>query len=553
MAARILIAAAVGLALADASVVTLALPPILVDLDTTVDGVAAVLGVYTLVLAAGLIPAEWLRRRVGSARLGAVGFATFALAGLGCGVIDSLTPLLALRALQAAGAAGGLVCGFDLLTSGERGRTRLWTAMAIFGTAAGPALGGVLTELFDWRAIFLTQVPFGALAALACLRSGATGAPAETHAPILPRRGTFQLGPTIALALVSAALSGVLFLLVLLLVSGWSISPLAAALTVSVLPAAALVGMRVRGEPRLRAASGCALVGAGVIALGFLTSASVAWTIAPMILAGIGMGLAFTSLVGPLLPEETPGETALTLAIRHAGITVALVLLAPITAARLDAIVTDTREQGAALVLDAKLPPLDKIELANAVTAELDPVDPRDTLRRSLDASAANFGDDLAQAAEFATLRRRADEVLVRGIDRAFGPAFLVAGALALLGAVAVLPRGDRRARRLSLAIAGSALAISASQAILTTALGPAPVEIADPCQERELPGTGGIGGVAQDAALTGLDRAACNFGSSREELAIALVDEDAASDYERKYGVDPTSIGGLARGVLGF
>ncbi len=552
MTARFLIAAAVGLALADASVVTLALPPILVDLDTTVEGVAAVLGIYTLVLAATLIPAEWQRRRVGSARLGAAGFVAFAVAGVGCGVVDTLAPLLALRALQAAGAAAGLVCGFDLLTSGERGRTRLWTAMTIFGTAAGPALGGLLTELFDWRAIFLTQAPIGALAAVACHRQG-VGAPAGTHAPILPRRGVVPLGPTAALALVSAALSGVLFLLVLLLVSGWSMSPLAAALTVSVLPAAALVGMRIPGEPRLRAASGCGLVGAGVLALAFLTSASVAWTLAPMLLAGAGMGLAFTSLVGPLLPEETPGETALTLAIRHAGITLALVLLAPVTAAQIDGAITDTRERGAALVLDAKLPPLDKVKLANAVTADLDPEDPRATLRRSLDASAASFGDDLARAAVFATLRRRADEVLVRGIDRAFAPAFLIAGALALLGAVAVLPWRDRRATRLSIAIGGAALAVSACQAILTLALGPKPVEIADPCQERELPGTGGIGGLAQDAALTGLDRAACEFGSSREELAIALVDDDAAQRYEAEHGVDPRSIGNLARGLLGF
>src|ERR671910_3284308 len=83
--ARILIAAAVGLALADASVVTLALPEILVELDTTVEGVAAVLGVYTLVLAVALPPAEWLRRRIGTARLAVAGLAAFAPGGGGGG------------------------------------------------------------------------------------------------------------------------------------------------------------------------------------------------------------------------------------------------------------------------------------------------------------------------------------------------------------------------------------------------------------------------------------------------------------------------------------
>ncbi|HZA90114.1 MAG TPA: MFS transporter [Solirubrobacterales bacterium] len=555
--ARILIAAAVGLALADASVVTLALPEILVELDTTVEGVAAVLGVYTLVLAVALPPAEWLRRRIGTARLGVAGFAAFAVAGLGCGAVDSLTPLLVLRAAQAIGAAAGLVCGFHLLTAGEAGRRRLWTAVVIFGTAAGPALGGTLTELFDWRAIFLVQAPIGTLAAVACVRflpadlAEAPPAGEARHARILPRRGEIELGPTAALALVSAALSGVLFLLVLLLVSGWSISPLAAAATVSVLPAAALLGARIPGDPRLRAAAGCGLVGAGVLALAFLTSASVAWTFVPMLLAGTGMGLAFTSLVGQLLPEDTPAETAFLLAIRHGGITLALLLLAPITAAQLDGIVTDTRERGAALVLDAELPPLDKIELANAVTAEFDPVDPRDTLRRSLEAPAADEGLD--EADEYAELTRRADETLVRGVDDAFGPAFLITGGLALLGAVFVLPRRDRSATRMSVGIVGAALAIAGCQAILTTTLAPERVAIADPCEDRELPSAGGIEGIAQDVALAGLDRAACEFGSSREELAIAIVDEDAAQEYESEYGVDPRSIPELAQGALGL
>jgi Major Facilitator Superfamily len=552
--ARILVAAGVGLALADASVVTLALPELIVELDTTVEGVAAVLGVYTLALAAALIPAERLRRRVGTARLGAWGFAAFAIAGAGCGIVDALAPLLVLRAAQALAAAAGLVCGFAFLTAGERGRERLWTAAAVLGAAAGPALGGLLTELFDWRAIFLFQAPVGLLAAVAVARpSGAVEAPTEPPAGVAQPRHRLELGPTVALALVSAALSAVLFLLVLLLVSGWSIAPLEAALAVTILPAAAVVGMRIRGDARLRAAAGCGLVGAGVLGLAFLGSASVAWTVLPQLLAGIGMGLALTSLIGPLLPEETPAQTAELLAIRHAGITLALLILAPITAAQIDDAVADTRERGAALVLDAELGPLDKIELANAVTAELDPVDPRGTLRRSLDEAAPDAGADPEAAAAYAELARRADDALVIGIDDAFGPAFVVAGALALLGALFVLPRHDPRPLTASLALVGVGLVLIAVQAVAATHAEPERVAIADPCEARELPGTGGIGGIVQDVALTGLDRAACEFGSSREELAIALVDDEAAEEYEAEHEVDPRSIGDLARGALGF
>jgi MFS family permease len=554
--ARILVALGVGLALADASVVTLALPELIVELDTTVEGVAAVLGVYTLALAGALMPAEGLRRRKGTVFLGTAGFTVFAATGAGCGLVDSLALLLALRAGQALGAAAGLVCGFAFLTGGERGRERLWTVAAVLGAAAGPALGGLLTELFDWRAIFLFQAPVGVLAAVAFARRG--GAPAAVEGPAAPQAGgsvrhRFELGPTLALALVSAALSAVLFLLVLLLVSGWSVAPLEAALAVSILPGAALVGMRIRGEARLRAVAGCGLVGAGVLGLAFLGSASVAWTVLPQLLAGLGMGMALTALIGPLLPERTPAQTAQLLAVRHAGITIALLILAPVTAAQIDRAVTDTRERGAALVLDAELGPLDKIELANAITADLDPVDPRGTLRRSLEEAATSVDEDPEQAAVYADLAQRADDTLIAGIDEAFRPAFVISAFLALLGALVLLARADRRSMRISLALVGSTLALSAAQAAVASRAEPDPVVIADPCEGRDLPGTGGVGGVVQDAALVGLDRAACDFGSSREELAIALVDDEAAQAYEEEHDVDPRSIEDLARGAFGF
>src|SRR3954452_5690204 len=108
----LILAVAAGLALADASVVALALPALLQELDTTVEGVAAVLGVYVFVLALALVPAERALRRVGPARLGAAGFALFALASLGCAAADSLPVLLVARSFQAAGGAAGLVAAF---------------------------------------------------------------------------------------------------------------------------------------------------------------------------------------------------------------------------------------------------------------------------------------------------------------------------------------------------------------------------------------------------------------------------------------------------------
>ena len=369
-----------------------------------------------------------------------------------------------------------------------------------------------------------------------------------------PTRERIELGPAVALALVSAALSAVLFLLVLLLVSGWSLSPLEAALVVAIVPVAALVGMRIRGDPRLRAIAGCALVGAGVLALAFLPSASVAWTVLPQVMAGLGMGLALTSLVGPLLPEQTPAQTASLLAIRHGGITLALLLLAPITAAQLDDSVIDTRERGAALVLDARLPPLDKIELANVVTADLDPVDPRETLRRSLDKGAASVGDDPESAAAYADLARRADETLVAGINEAFAPAFLITGALALLGGLAVLP-GQRRASDPRLA--------------RRRGLGPGAVWSAGARRHggRARPGGDRRSLRGARSARDGRDRRhrpgrRAWWGSTAQRVSSAPRGRSSRSRwstttpprrYEEEHGVDPRSIEDLARGVLGF
>jgi hypothetical protein len=532
---------AAGLALADASVVTLGLPPIIADLDASVQQAAAVLGSYTLVLALALPVAA--RSRGSWRELATGGAVVFAIASLVCGLAGSLGVLLAARSVQAAGGAALLVGAFALVEGGGRGR-RAWTAAAIFGFAAGPALGGLLTQAIDWRAIFLVQVPLALAAATAAWRSRQPALSPSGQRPSWP------VGPAVALALLSAALVGVLFLLVLMLVTGWSVTPLAAAAAVSVLPVAALAASRVGGPPRVRAAAGALLVAGGVLALASLPGASLWWTVLPQAMAGAGMGLALPALAGELLPERTPSEAAWLLSARHAGITVALVLLAPVAASHLDQAVTTTREQGAALVLDARLPPLDKLSLAATLVGDLGPVDPRGELQRSLDSARA--GVDPEDRAAYADLAERADDALVAGVQEAFEPAFAICGALALLAAIAVLPR-ERRSVLPVAAAAAAALLLAGGARLAQPSLTPEPVRIADPCQRRQLPASSGLEGALQDTALVALDRAACRFGSSREELVLALVDDGAREDFEREYGVDPRSVGGLLGAVLGL
>lgn len=273
----VLLAVAAGLALADASIVTLALPELLTELDTTIEAVAAVIGVYTLVLAVTLMGAWRAAQAYGYRAVGAAGFSLFAAASVLCAVAGSVTLLLLGRALQAAGGAGGLVAAFALLHAGSRPQRGLWVWAAVISSALGPALGGALTQAFDWRAIFVVQVPLALLGVAACL-----GSPAAGPERVEREREPTARGPAAALALVSAALTGVLFLLILLLVAGWNVQPLAAAAAVTALPAGALVGARVTGGSAMsRSVAGCVAVGGGVLALAWLPGASPLWTLPP--------------------------------------------------------------------------------------------------------------------------------------------------------------------------------------------------------------------------------------------------------------------------------
>jgi MFS family permease len=678
---RALIAVASGLALADAAVVTLALPQLLVELDTTVEGVAAVIAVYTAVLAVALPLSAGLHGRA----TGAAGALLFAAASIACASADSLELLLVARALQALGGAALLAAAFDALDGGASGR-RLWLGAAVAGTAAGPALGGALTELFDWRAIFVAQAPIALAAAPALLAGhvprvrevvppGAPPPPAREEVPHVvppprareePPRPPRDILAAVALALLSGALTAVLFLLVLLLISGWSVEPLAAAAAVSVLPVAAVAGSMVRGPAATRAVAGCLLVAGGIACLAWLPEASVAWTIAPQLLAGVGMGMAFPALAGELLPERTRGQAAALLSLRHAGITVVLVALAPLVAAELDQQVDLARERGTALVLDAALPPTDKIQLAPRLFAGLDTEDPRDSLAAALarergrigrgdrdllsrlerledqlrepgsddplgrleerfgldtdellsglerledrvggdlaerlrdleDQLGTDFGSDLlgdlerslggrTEPAELRVevdrLANELDEVVLAAVDAAFSPALAVTGAMALLAALVLLPRaGPRRAGAPDAGLRGGAqhaghgggalrpglragalgaalllaIAVPVGYAVAERDLKPEPVEIADPCQDRERRSIGGVEGVAEGVALGALDRAACEFGSSREELVLALFDDESRRDYEREHGVDPRSLDAVLEGVVGL
>ena len=334
-----------------------------------------------------------------------------------------------------------------------------------------------------------------------------------------------------------------LFLLVLLLVAGWSRSRCGGRRCDGDPGGRARRASRIGGPLERQAAAGCLLVGGGVLALALLPEAKLGWTLLPQALAGVGMGLALPALAGGLLPERNSADAARLLTLRHLGIAGALAILAPVVSHNLDEATQRARERGVALVLDAPLDPLEKVKLAPALLSGVESRDPRAGLRDAVADHRGDVADD--ERAAYDRLGRRADDTLTIAVGEAFRTAFIVTGALALLAALLlVLPPPG-------LAL-GAAAATIAAYALLHASLAPEPVRLQDPCKPRDLPSAGGIGGFLQDRALELLDTTACRLHVSREELVLAYADEHDRKRFEQRHGVDPRSLSSILGGLIG-
>jgi predicted MFS family arabinose efflux permease len=451
VARRVILAAlslVVAVVLGDAGVVTLALPEILRDFGATVWGVAWVLISFNLVLAFAAIPAARLcvRRNPIAAMTG--GLLVFAATTTVCAVAPSPGVLIAARALQAAGGAVVIVAGLELLvtaTGEERLGAQRWAAAGVAGAALGPVAGGLLTSAFSWRAIFVVQIPLVliALPALTALRGRVAWQ--DSDLPTAPDRP--HVLANLALALLSAALTAALFLLVLLLVDGWRRSPALTAIAVTAVPVAALAAGRVfrgvRAGTRSEAVAGSVLIAGGLTGLALLPGARLVWTLAPQVLIGLGLGLAVDSLTVAALHDRIPRALhgGWTIAARHAGVVIGLAILTPIFTADLHHAETPAKEAIARLVLDAPLPGSTKLDLAQQLGRRL--VAERGRVPDLAPAFRA-VRVPASQAPAAAALERGLEDQLARAATRAFRTVFLVAAALALMALVPALAVRDR-------------------------------------------------------------------------------------------------------------
>jgi EmrB/QacA subfamily drug resistance transporter len=153
----------------DTTIVNVALPSIGSDLHLAETSLAWVVNAYLLTYGGFLLLGGRLGDLFGHRRLFAAGIAVFGLASLLCGLAGTPWLLVGARAVQGLGGAVVSAVSLSLIMTLFPAPRERAKAMGVYGFVAagggsvGVLLGGVLTDLLDWHAIFLVNVPIGGL------------------------------------------------------------------------------------------------------------------------------------------------------------------------------------------------------------------------------------------------------------------------------------------------------------------------------------------------------------------------------------------------------
>lgn len=426
------VAAAVAVAFADSSIVVLALPDLYGRFQTTIEGVSWVVTAYNAAVAATALLLVFLVHRFRAAYVLGGGLGLFLAASIACAAANSLAFLIAARSVQGVGAA--------LLLSGALPviGARTWTLAGTYGLAVGPALGGVLTQAFDWRAIFVAQAPVAAVALLGVGRSQPEDVASEGWRPSLRR----TLPANTCLGLLFGALVGALFLAVLIVISVWSYSPIGGAAIVSALPIAALAARPLDRwlAPVTAVCTGAALLAVGLVGLALLPSASVWLLVWALLLCGAGLGLSLPVLSDAALQKGANATRSgtLTVGARHVGLVLALAVIAPLLASKIPAAGDKALLRGTAVLLDAPIGLDKKVPVALDLRSAFGKAKEGETpdLAEPFDKHGAQHDSALASARD--TLLGAIEATITRASRAAF---FVCAGFAALALLVALLFR----------------------------------------------------------------------------------------------------------------
>ncbi len=158
----------------DNTIANVALPRIQGSLSATQDQMTWVLTSYIIATAIMTPLSGWLAGQVGRKRVFVFSVVGFTLASISCGLAQSLPEIVIARMVQG-------ICGaalipmsqavlLDIYTPAEHAKAMaMWVMGVTIGPILGPALGGWLTENYNWRWVFYINVPFGILSLLGIL------------------------------------------------------------------------------------------------------------------------------------------------------------------------------------------------------------------------------------------------------------------------------------------------------------------------------------------------------------------------------------------------
>ena len=168
--------------------VNLALPRMASEFNCAATDLQWVISIYMVTLGAFMVPAGRLADVFGRKRALIAGIVTFGLASLMCAIAPSVATLVAARAIQGVGAALIFPASVSVITNAfppSRSGRMIGMAYGIagLGNAAGPLIGGLLTQTVGWRWIFGLNIPL----TIGCAAIAAF-AVSESRDPDAPRR-----------------------------------------------------------------------------------------------------------------------------------------------------------------------------------------------------------------------------------------------------------------------------------------------------------------------------------------------------------------------------
>jgi EmrB/QacA subfamily drug resistance transporter len=168
----------------DITAVNIALPTMAGDLHLTGSGISWTITSYSLVFGSLLLFGGRAADLLGRRRMFLTGLGLFTVSSFASATAGTAEALFAARAGQGLGAALLSPAALAIIMSAFQGKQRgkaiaAWAAVGGAGAAVGVLVGGVLTELADWRMIFYVNLPVAAVLAIAVLKV----VPADTGKP----------------------------------------------------------------------------------------------------------------------------------------------------------------------------------------------------------------------------------------------------------------------------------------------------------------------------------------------------------------------------------